>query len=179
MGKYCLYKLLGNIPVTCSIPKNGVKDLYLMHVEDVQLTIDVLNGAISDVVFLSDTRSYRIEGFKQNIQITTALRTLEASTKLDFSVTFKIPSEENGSFINARNERALMNGNFYALVVLNSSAVYFIGSQSPLECSGIDYDSNINGGFTTVTLTAPDGSAGNYRMGISQALASTIIAKSV
>ena len=179
MGKYCLYKLLGNIPVTCSIPSNGVKDLYLMHAEDVRLTTDVLNGAIAGVVFSPGARSYRIEGFKQNIQITSAIRTLEASTRLDFSVTFKIPSEESGTMANLRNERAFMNGKFYALVVLNSSAAYFIGNTSPLECSGADYDSNTNGGLSTVTLTAPEGSAGNYRMGIIQEAIATIISKSV
>ena len=177
MGKTCLNKITGNILTSCGIPTNGVKDLYLMHAEDVGVTLDAAGG-IATVVFPTGTRSYRIEGFKQNIQITSAIRTLEASAKIDFSVMFKIPSSVGGASVNVGTERSFINGKFYALVVLNSSAVYFIGDISPLECSGIDYDSNANGGFITVTLTAPEGSAGNYRRSITQALASTIIAKS-
>ena len=135
MGKTCLNKLTGNILTSCGIPTNGVKDLYLMHAEDVGVTLDAAGG-IATVVFPTGTRSYRIEGFKQNIQITSAIRTLEASAKIDFSVMFKIPSSVGGASVNA------------------------------------------NGGFITVTLTAPEGSAGNYRRSITQALASTIIAKS-
>lgn len=177
MGKTCLNKLSGNALVTCDIPTNGVKDLYLMHAEDVKVTLDT-TGGIATVVFAAGTRSYRIEGYKQNIQITSAIRTLDASAKADFSVMFKIPSSVSGASVNVGTERSFMHGRFYALVVLNSSAVYFIGDTSPLECSGLDYDSNANGGLITITLTAPEGSAGNYRRSITQALASTIISKS-
>ena len=177
MGKTCLNKLAGNTLVTCDIPTNGIKDLYLMHAEDVTVTLDA-TGGIANVVFAGGTKSYRIEGYKQNIQITSAIRTLDASAKADFSVMFKIPSASGGVSVNVINEISFTIGKFYALVVLNSSAVYFIGDLSPLECSGLDYDSNANGGFITITLTAPEGSAGNYRRSITQALASTIISKS-
>lgn len=177
MGKTCLNKLAGNILVTCDIPTNGVKDLYLMHAEDVKVTLDVAGG-IANVVFAGGTRSYRIEGYKQNVQVTSAIRASDASAKVDFSVMFKIPSSTSGASVNVGTERSFMHGRFYALVVLNSSAVYFIGDISPLECSGLDYDSNANGGLITITLTAPEGSAGNYRRSITQALASTIISKS-
>lgn len=177
MGKTCLNKLTGNILTSCDIPTNGIKDLYLMHAEDVTVTLDSLGG-IANASFATGFKSYRIEGYKQNIQVTSAIRVLDASAKMDFSVMFKIPSSLGGTFVNARTEGSFLSGKFYALVVLNSSAVYFIGDISPLECSGIDYDSNANGGFTTITLTAPEGSAGNYRRNINQALASTIISKS-
>lgn len=177
MGKTCLNKLAGNTLVTCDIPTNGVKDLYLMHMEDVTVTLDA-TGGIANAVFANGTRSYRIEGYKQNIQITSAIRTLDASAKADFSVMFKIPSTSGDTPVNVGTERSFMHGRFYALVVLNSSAAYFIGDISPLECSGLDYDSNANGGLITITLTAPEGSAGNYRRSITRALASTIISKS-
>lgn len=177
MGKTCLNKLAGNTLVACDMPTNGVKDLYLMHAEDVTVALDAAGG-IANAVFAAGARSYRIEGYKQNIQITSAIQTLDASAKADFSVMFKIPSASGGVSVNVGTERSFMHGRFYALVVLNSSAVYFIGDISPLECSGLDYDSNTNGGLITVTLTAPEGSAGNYRRSIAQALASTIISKS-
>ena len=177
MGKTCLNKLAGNTLVTCGIPANGVKDLYLMHAEDVTVTLDAA-GDVANTVFAAGTRSYRIEGYKQNIQVTSAIRASDASAKADFSVMFKIPSSESGVAVNVRTERSFMHGRFYALVVLNSSAAYFIGDVSPLECSGLDYDSNANGGLITITLTAPEGSAGNYRRSINRDLTSTIISKS-
>lgn len=177
MGKTCLNKLPGNILVTCDIPTNGVKDIYLMHAEDVTVTLDS-SGGIAKVVFARGARSYRIEGYKQNIQVTSAIRASDASAKVDFSVMFKIPSSVGGTSVNFVTERSFANGRFYALVVLNSSAVYFIGDISPLECSGIDYDSNANGGLITITLTAPEGSTGNYRRSINNDLVSTIISKS-
>lgn len=177
MGKTCLDKLVLGVRTLCDIPSNGVKDLYLMHAEDVKVTLDAAGG-IASVGFAPNTYSYRIEGYKQNIQITSVIRALDASAKIDFSVMFKIHSVVDGAAAYLGTERVLLNRKFYALVVLNSSAVYFIGDISPLECSGIDYDSNANGGLITVTLAAPEGSAGNYRRGITQALASTIISKS-
>lgn len=177
MGKTCLDKLTGNILVPCDIPSNGVKDLYLMHTEDVTITLDSLGG-IATVSFAAGSMSYRIEGYKQNIQVTSTIRAMDASAKMDFSVMFKVPTDIGGTASNFRTNRSFLGGKFYVLVVLKSSAVYFIGDISPLECSGMDYDSNANGGLTTVTLTAPEGSSGNYRRSITQALASTIISKS-
>lgn len=161
----------------CDIPSNGVKDLYLMHAEDVTITLDSLGG-IATVSFAAGSMSHRIEGYKQNIQVTSTIRAMDASAKMDFSVMFKVPTDIGGTASNFRTNRSFLGGKFYVLVVLKSSAVYFIGDISPLECSGMDYDSNANGGLTTVTLTAPEGSSGNYRRSITQALASTIISKS-
>ena len=177
MGKTCLDKLTGNILVTCDIPSNGVKDIYLMHAEDVTLTLDS-TGGVATVAFATGALSYRIEGYKQNIQVTSAVRTLDASAKMDYSVMFKVPTLVDGTSVNARTMRSFLGGKFYVLVVLGPSAFYFIGDISPLECSGLDYDSNTNGGFATITLSAPDGSAGNYQRNINQTLVATIISKS-
>ena len=54
-----------------------------------------------------------------------------------------------------------------------------IDAQAPLECSGFDYDSNSGAGFATVTLSAPEGSGGNYLSGITYPAVTAIISKSV
>lgn len=176
MGKSCLSKLSGNITVGCTIPQVGVKNIYLMHVEDVALTlddggIDVITATVSSggVVIL-------VEGYKQNIQVTLAIRTMDASAKLDFNVSFKMPGIESPTLSRTRL-RSLLLGKFYVLVEYVDGNNMFIGYTSPLECSGIDWDSNANAGLMTVTLAAPEGSAGNYVMRALSAAANSIKAK--
>lgn len=163
MGKSCLNKLSGNITVGCTIPQVGVKNIYLMHAEDVTLTtdqsgIDILTATVSSggVVIL-------VEGYKQNIQVTSAIRTTDASAKLDLNVSFKLPGVEGPTTTRARL-RSLLTGRFYVLVEYTDGNNAFIGYTSPLECSGMDWDSNANASLMTVTLAAPEGSAGNYVM---------------
>lgn len=176
MAKSCLDKLTGNVLVTCDIAPVGVSDLYLIYPEDVTLTFTNANQQISVVKFATGAKSYRIEGYKQNIQVTAALRTLDASVKYDVSVMFKIP--ESSPLLGGR----FMNGKFYVLEIpngSNSSAFNIWGANVPLECTNIEYDSNAIGKLITVTLSAPEGSAGNNRVTCSAAVKDSIIAKSV
>lgn len=161
MAKSCLNKLRGNITVGCIIPQVGVKNLYLMHAEDVTLTsdgVDILTATVS-----SGGTVILVEGYKQNIQVTSAIRTLDASAKLDISVHFKLPGVESPTPSRARL-RSLLAGKFYVLAEYADGNNMFIGYTSPLECSSMDWDSNANAGLMTVTLAAPEGSAGNYVM---------------
>nr|DAY21735.1 MAG TPA: hypothetical protein [Caudoviricetes sp.] len=171
MGKSCLNKLRGNITVACTIPLVGVKNIYLMHTEDVTLTADADSTVIKSVAFASDNRAILVEGYKQNIQITSAIRTMDASARLDFSVMFKMVGRDASTILRVRS---LLSGKFYVLAEYQDSSYSFIGYTSPLECSGMDTDSNANAGFTTVTLAAPEGSAGNYLMGASVDTVATI-----
>lgn len=176
MAKGCLDKLTGNVLVTCDMAPVGVSDLYLIYPEDVTLTLSDSNRQVSAIAFAAGAKSYRIEGYKQNIQVTAVIRTLDASVKYDVSVMFKIP--EGNPFLGGR----LMNGKFYVLEIPNgsvSSAFNIWGVNSPLECTNIDYDSNAIGKFITVTLSAPEGSAGNNRVTCFAAVKDSIIAKSV
>lgn len=162
MGKSCLAKLSGNITVGCTIPQVGVKNLYLMHTEGVTLTAASTGPAVLvGASFASDGAVILVEGYKQNIQITSAIRTMDASAKLDFSVVFKMTGRNYDA---ASRIQSLLTGKFYVLAEYRDDTYSFIGYTSPLECSGMDWDSNANAGFTTVTLTAPEGSAGNYLM---------------
>ena len=86
---------------------------------------------------------------------------MDASAKLDFSVSFKFTSQDYAA---APRVRSLLGGKFYVLAEYQNGMNTLLGFTSPLECSGLDWDSNANAGFVTVTLTAPEGSAGNYLM---------------
>lgn len=174
MGKTCLNKLSGNITVGCTIPQVGVKSIYLMHAEDVTFTPGGSGLSVVAATFAPGGASILVEGYKQNIQITGAIRTTEASAKMDYNVIFKIPR----AGLDLRTP-ALLYGRFYVLAVFTDGTSGIIGYTSPLECSGVDWDSNSNAGLITVTLAAPEGSAGNYLMEPSDVIRDLIISKSV
>lgn len=174
MAKSCLNKLSGNITVGCTIQQVGVKNIYLMHAEDVTLTASEFSTTVLTASFASGAAAILVEGYKQNIQITSAIRTTDASAKLDFSVTFKLAGRNPAT---VSRVRSLLSGTFYVLAEYNDGTYSFIGYTSPLECSGMDTDSNANAGFTTVTLAAPEGSAGNYLMTVAVAAINSIKSK--
>lgn len=173
MRKSCLNKLSGNIMVDCAIAQNGIKNVYLMYPEDVKFSFGAGLEYIDVVKFGNGAKSYLIEGYKQNIQLTTSARALDASTRLDYSLTFKIPAKSTWPL------RAFSTGKFCAMVEFMSGYNILVGATCPLECSSIDGDSNANGGMFTITLTAPEGSAGNYPVEVLGDAKNTIISKAV
>lgn len=174
MAKNCLNKITSGVTVRCTIPRVGVEDIYLMYAEDVTFTYGP-TGEILTAVFAEGAKSYKVEGYKQNIQVTASLKTTEASARMDTSVTFKIPYFFNTrAFINS-----VVSGKFYVLVKFNDNDITVLGDASPLECSSVDFDSNANAKMVTITLASPEGSAGNHAKIITEAVASTIISKSV
>lgn len=174
MGKNCLNKLSGNILVNCTLPTHGIKELYLMHVEDVRFTYIGNGSVISAAAFTTGAKAYKVEGYKQNIQVTSALRSTDSSSRFDISITFK-------SRLSGDLAMPIMTGKFYAMVVQpQSTGDNFVwGCTSPLECSSVEYDSNANGGLITYTLTAAEGSAGNNPVVTTPSVATSIITKSV
>lgn len=154
----------------CTIPQIGVKDIYLMHAEDVTLTS--AGPVVSAVSFASGAKSYKVEGYKQNLQYTASLKTTDASARLNTSVTFKMPA--NGAMMST-----LATGRFYVMVQYAQSSAAIVGVQCPLECSAMDFDSNANAALVTVTLSDPEGSAGNAYVVCYNAVRDSIILKSV
>lgn len=174
MGNSCLNKLSGNITVGCTIPQVGVKSLYLMHADDVTTTVDSSTLSVLTATFASGGVVILVEGYKQNIQITGAIRTMDASAKMDINVMFKMSRTLPGTIARVRS---LLSGGFYVLAEYADGTNMFIGYTSPLECSGMDWDSNANASLVTVSLAAPEGSAGNYFMGAAAAAVSSIKSK--
>lgn len=176
MAKNCLNKLASGITVGCTIPQVGVKEIYLMHKEDVTLAFSE-NGILSTVIFAGDAKSYKVEGYKQNIQVTASLKTTDVSARVDQSVTFKIPYGTGYNTSSGIN--TLASGKFCVLVELNDGGYTMLGTTVPLECSSVDFDSNTNARLVTFTLTSPEGSAGNQVVPISPTVRDLIISKSV
>lgn len=157
MAKQCLTKLSGNITVGCTINPVGVKNLYLMHVEDTKLTVNELT--VQGATFASGATVILVEGYKQNIQVTASMLSMDASAKVNFSVSFKLQRSISGAHPKIRS---LLTGKFYVMAEYNDGSNMVMGCLTPLECSGVDWDSNANSGLATVTLACPEGSAGDY-----------------
>lgn len=175
MGKSCLNKLRGNITVACDFNPMGVKNIYLMHTEDVTFALGGTYGTdIASASVSPDAAVILVEGYKQNIQVTSSVRAMDASAKLDIAVSFKMPMNADADY---RRIRSLLAGKFYVAVERNDGTRALVGYTSPLECSGMDGGSNANASMMTVTLTAPEGSAGNYFMAISPAAMNSIKSK--
>lgn len=172
MAKHCLTKLSGNILQNCVITPVGIKDIYLMHAEDVTITVAAGGTSIASVVFASGAKSYRVEGYKQNIQYTTSLKTTDASARLNTSISFKMK-------IAGTDMQTLATGRFYVMTMNVDGTSDFIGANAPLECSAMDFDSNANARLVTVTLSDPEGSAGNHFYICYSAARDSIISKSV
>lgn len=146
-----------------------------MHTEDVTFTLGGPNlTEIASASVSSGAAVILVEGYKQNIQITSSVRAMDASAKLDIAVSFKMPILADADY---RRIRSLLAGRFYVAAERNDGTHTLVGYTSPLECSGMDWDSNANAGLATVTLSAPEGSAGNYFMVISQGAMNSIKAK--
>ena len=177
MGKNCLNKLGGNITVGCTIPRVGVKDIYLMHAEDVKFAITSTPLRITDVTFASGTKSYLVEGYKQNIQVNGSLKSLDAAASMDASVTFNSPQGAGTNAIDFVNTIAM--GRFCVLVLYHDGNQVILGSTIPLECSAADFDSNANAGMVTITLASPEGAAGNRMVRPVDKVRDAIISKSV
>ena len=173
MGKTCLNKLRGNILQQCTVIPHGVKNIYLMYPEDVTFDIASNGENITKATFAPGAKSYLIEGYKQNIQVTSSNRAMDVSTKLDISVSFKSRHSDTSAW------RQILMGRFYVMAEYTDFKYYVIGFTSPLECSASEFDSNANGKLVTYTLSAPEGSAGNYFVDVEKGATDTIISKSV
>lgn len=175
MAKNCLNKLASNVAVDCTINPVGVKNIYLMHAEDVTFTFTDNPKRIATATFVNGAKSYLVEGYKQNIQVSGSLKSLDASASMDASVTFKIPhSPEAITFVDT-----ITTGKFRVLVMFNNTDQVVLGSTIPLECSAADFDSNANANMITITLATPEGAAGCQMVVPTNAARDSIISKSV
>lgn len=144
-----------------------------MHAEDVTFTYNAA-GIMMTAAFAENAKSYRIEGYKQNIQVTASLKTTDVSARIDSSVSFKLLYKySTRDFINS-----VVSGKFYVLVVFNDGDFTVLGDTSPLECSSADFDSNADAKMASITLASPEGSAGNSARVVTAEAVATIISKS-
>ena len=175
MAKNCLNKLAFNVIGGCTINPVGVKNIYLMHAEDVTFAFKDDPRRVTTVTFANGARSYLVEGYKQNIQVNGSLKSLDAAATMDASVTFKIPHSPNAiSFVDT-----ITTGRFRVLVLFNNTDQVVLGSTIPLECSAADFDSNANANMVTITLATPEGAAGCQMVIPTNAVRDSIISKSV
>lgn len=146
-----------------------------MHAGDVAFTYEPTLNRITSVKFAGGAKSYKVEGYRQNIQVSGSLKSLDASVTMDTSVTFKVRLDtEATDFVNT-----ITTGRFHVLVIYNSGEQVVLGSTVPLECSAAEFDSNANATMITLTLSTPEGAAGCPMVVPYNLVRDTIISKAV
>lgn len=146
-----------------------------MHAGDVTFGYGNAPNRIYSATFAEGAKSYKVEGYKQNIQVNGSLKSLDASATMDSSVTFKVQySTKVSDFV-----RTIITGRFHVLVIYNSGLRVILGATVPLECSAADFDSNANAAMVTLTLSTPEGAAGCPMVVSYDPASDLIISKSV
>ena len=146
-----------------------------MHAGDVTFGYEPTLKRISSVTFAEGAKSYKVEGYKQNIQVNGSLKSLDASATMDASVTFKVrQGAETADFVST-----ITTGKFHVLVIYNSGEQTLLGSTVPLECSAAEFDSNANATMITLTLATPEGAAGCPMVVLYNTVRDLIISKAV
>lgn len=169
MGKTCLNKLSQSLLMDCTIPQHGISELLLVYADDVESkSYDVADDTnLTGVTLKSGAFSYLVEGYKASIQAVEAIQQTDYSNAMKQTVTFRVFDKQKAGAIH----KALLLGKFVVFAKMNDVGQYrAYGAKSPLELTGIDGDTNANGGYSLVTLSTQEGAQGDY---------STTVTKSV
>lgn len=156
MGKLCLTKLDSNILHVCDAAANGISELLLINSSDVKSVtwanpISVLTLDVAAKVAL-------VEGYRNSIQVTEAVRLLDSGVGMAQTVSFYVYDKKGG----AAAIQSLYTGKFTVVAKYRELGLYRVfGVYSPLEVTAVDSDSNTDGGFWKVTLSTPEGSQGD------------------
>lgn len=155
----CIKTLNKAITYACQPGSVGIAEMYLINFDDVTAaTVDASNQ-ITALSLKSGAKTIPVDCYKNGAKLTEALKLSDVSAGLDQSVMFTI-YEKNA---NARTiMAALLSGRFMAAIKLNdiNSTPIMAGYKCGLEISQADTDSNVNGGFTTITIKTPDDARG-------------------
>ena len=88
-----------------------------MHVEDTTFNVNEL--IVQGAAFTSGATVILVEGYKQNIQVTASMLSMDASAKMNFSVSFKLQRSVTGAHSKLRS---LLTGKFYVIAEYNDGS---------------------------------------------------------
>lgn len=145
--------LVGNILTSCSIPVNGVAELYLISRDDIaSYTISADGGSLLSITIAgTGPKVADVEGFGNAIKVSDTIKTTDYATGLAQTVT--IPVE---GYNNNRSLQALLSGNFVAFTKSEALQYRVYGLFNGLEATGYESNSDTNGNRNTVTLSTPE-----------------------
>ena len=177
MGKICLSKISKNFLKDCSLKLNGITEMYLVALSDINgftYTASTGETVLATISLAAGTKAVFIEGYKNAVKATQSIRTSDYQNALAQTITFPV----YGS-VNDEGVKAVLNGKYAAFTKGEDLTMRAYGLLGGLEASAADSDTNTNGGAVTVSLSTPEGLAGEYPVTIATAVWTTLKTNSI
>ena len=172
MGKTCLSSIAKNFIKECSLKLNGISEMYIVsieHIASVTFAAGSNDTSLATLTMVAGAKSVFVEGYKNAIKATQSLRAGDYQNALAQSITFPV----YGSALDA-SVKAVLNGRYVAFTKSEDLTYRAYGLNGGLEASAVDSDTNTNAGTITVSLSTPEGVAGEYPMTIAAAVWTTL-----
>ena len=166
--------LVANILSGCTLPVNGVAELYLISRDNIAAYTTVAEGSLLKDITIpgTDPKVSRVDGFGNSIKATETIKTTDYVTGVTQSVTF--PIQGNSLF---QQQQALLNGHFVAFTRNEGLKYNVYGLLNGLEVSSFEASTDTNGNASTVTLSTPENSGVEMPISVDPAVWATLTAR--
>lgn len=156
----CISKLNRAILVDCDAGATGIEELLLINYSEI--ASKDLSAGQATLTLASGGKAILVESNKKGVNASSEARINDnAPAALADSVTFTIYSKgaESADIVNR-----ILNGRFVAVAKMKEKNIYRVyGLVYGLNMSSYTEEANVNGGFTTITLTTPENVIGEQR----------------
>lgn len=156
----CLNKLNKAVLVDCDGGATGVVEMLLINFADIS-SKSVAYG-MATIMLAASAKAVLVESNKKGVNATEEIKQNDnAPTALTQAVTLTIyQGDRNGALI----VNQILNGTFLALVKTKAGVFRVYGYNYGLVATAVSQDLNVNGGYTTITLSTPENVIGESRI---------------
>ncbi|WAX17409.1 hypothetical protein PM116P2_00039 [Parabacteroides phage PM116P2] len=160
MGKICLSKISKNFLKDCSLKLNGITEMYLVALSDIEsftFQTDTGDSILATLTIVAGSKTVFVEGYKNAVKATQSIRSSDYQNALAQTITFPVYGAVNDAGV-----KAVLNGKYVAFTKGEDLTYRAYGLLGGLEASAADSDTNTNAGAITISLSTPEGLAGEY-----------------
>ena len=156
----CLNKLNRAILVDCDGGATGIAEMLLINFADI--ASKSVAGPVATITLAAGAKPVLVESNKKGVNATEEIKQNDnAPTALTQAVTFTLyQGDRNGALI----VNQILNGTFLALVKTKVGVFRVYGYNYGLVATAVSQDLNVNGGYTTITLSTPENVIGESRV---------------
>ena len=166
-------KLMYNLTTSCSLPINGVSEMYLIEYGAFTSTTDPQGLKLQSITIPGEAKVVaRVEGFGNSIKATETIKTGDYATGVTQSVTFPIRGNTHH-----QQQQAVLNGRFVAFTKNEGLSYKVYGLMNGLEATGFEASTDTNGNSPTVTLSTPENAGVEMPMAVDPSVWDTLTAR--
>lgn len=166
-------RMLYNLTQGCSLPINGISEMYLIEYGAFTGTTDAM-GLVLQSIDIPGTAKVvaRVEGFGNSIKATETIKTGDYATGVAQSVTFPIQGNTHH-----QQQQAILNGRFVAFTRNEALQYKVYGLMNGLEASSFEASTDTNGNSPTVTLSTPENAGMEMPMSVAPSVWTALTAR--